>query len=206
MSDIDFLSQLENQQHIQRCQALYDNATETLSKAADRLNSSQIDASEGRIQYFEKLTIGAGAVIAAIVSFVGSKPHTLSPSWVLRLSLIALVITLVAALWRNFRYPFYLLSARTVDWMEATLEKDKRKRELVKYSPGAMNIETGKPIDVEKWIADLEGEETRTLGAIKKMTGQRNRQRREWAYAERISLVSLLVSMVCLVCLAWWNF
>lgn len=66
MSDIDFLSQLENQQHIQRCQALYDNATETPSKAADRLNSSQIDASEGRIQYFEKLTIGAGAVIGLL--------------------------------------------------------------------------------------------------------------------------------------------
>jgi hypothetical protein len=56
-------------------------------------NQIQVDSAKDRTPYFEKLTIGCGAAIAATVSFLGgSDKHALHPTWVLRCSLVALVV------------------------------------------------------------------------------------------------------------------
>jgi hypothetical protein len=73
----------------------------------------QIDSGAEKAQYFEKLAIGSGAAIAAMVSFLGGHTGRLQPAWIPRCSLVSLVIAMFAALYRNFRYPFYVTAVRT---------------------------------------------------------------------------------------------
>ena len=123
MDDRDFLSSMEKQQDIQRTQLLYDEAAKKLSVAASTLNSFQLDATVGRTAYFEKLTIGAGATIAAMVSFLGTDHHRLNPEWLMRGSLICLVVVIFTALFRNYRYPFYMLTVRQIEYLQASRER-----------------------------------------------------------------------------------
>jgi hypothetical protein len=108
-SDADFLDEMEKRQQGQleapRLRTLYENAAERYSDRAKRFNEMQTDAATGRISFFQKITIGTGASIAAIVSFLGTKSHTLQPRWVLRASLVTLAFVLFTALLRNFLPP-----------------------------------------------------------------------------------------------------
>src|ERR1035438_1104565 len=134
--DSTFLQDIEkvqtNQIEIQRLRSWYDEAAQDFSKKAKQINEYQIVAASDRVSFFEKVAIGAGASIAAIVSFLGAKSHPLEPRWVLRASLISLASVLFAALLRNFLYPFYLLAARNVEYSKAYREKEKRKAQCIK--------------------------------------------------------------------------
>src|SRR6266481_3639165 len=93
------------------------------------LSKTHVELAKERTQYFEKLAIGSGATIAAIVSFLGVHAGKLHPVWIMQCSLISLVVAIVAALYRNFRYPHYILAVTNVSWINAKLYQQQRKKE-----------------------------------------------------------------------------
>jgi hypothetical protein len=108
--DIGFLEQMQHQQQTQldtqRLKVLFDEASAQYSEKASQFNAYQTDAASERTSFYDKIAIGAGAAIAAMVSFLGAKPHTLEPRWMLRASLVTLGLTMFTALLRNFLYPY----------------------------------------------------------------------------------------------------
>src|ERR1035437_5934655 len=94
--DMDFLEQMQHQQatqlDTQRLKVLFDEASAQYSKKASLFSAYQTDAASERTSFFEKIAIGAGATIAAVVSFLGAKPHSLEPRWALRASLVTLAL------------------------------------------------------------------------------------------------------------------
>jgi hypothetical protein len=114
---------MHRQVDVERARLLLQEATRSENKAATSFNRVQVDAGKEKSQYFEKLAIGSGAAIAAIVSFLGAHSGSgaaLKPGWILRCSLVSLVVALFAALYRNFRYPYYVFAVWKRLWVEAT--------------------------------------------------------------------------------------
>jgi hypothetical protein len=79
-----------------------------------------LEAATQRTSFFEKIAIGSGATIAALVSFLGTHAAGLHPHWVLRCSLVSLAIAMVSALYRNYMYPHYQVSANARQFYAAT--------------------------------------------------------------------------------------
>jgi hypothetical protein len=190
-----------------RLKSLHDAANANLRKAVKTSNQTQIDIAKERTQFFEKLAIGSGATIAAIVSFLGAHSQRLQPPWILRASLVALVVTLFSALFRNLRYPKYVLSATEIGYWEASIEEQERRREMIGAEQGRVaDIYTGLPFDTKKTAREL-GKSTEE--ALKIMSQKRSREKRhlrEWQTAEKVCLTAVCVAMVSLVWLALVNF
>ena len=116
------------------------------AESRGEFNQLQVDSGKGRSQYFEKLTIGCGAAIAAIVSFLGgSNKHALHPTWVLRCSLVALAVAMRAALYRNCRYQNYWMAFDKRAYTEALRDEERCRNDLFQVVP-AHSWEDGKPI------------------------------------------------------------
>ncbi len=195
-----------NQLEIQRLRSLYDEAAQDYSKKANQLNEHSIVAAKDRVSFFEKVAIGAGASIAAIVSFLGAKSHPLEPRWVLRASLISLSSVLFAALLRNYLYPFYFFAARQVQYSKAYREKEKRKAQCVKAMPVNINLDTGEQIDPTKFLIEWEQDDTQSASAIEKLQKRETRYFRGWKWSEAACLSAIFVSSQWLVLLVRWNF
>jgi hypothetical protein len=208
--DGTFLQDIENVQsnqfEIQRLRSLYDEAAQDYSKKANQLNEYSIVAANDRVSFFEKVAIGAGACIAAIVSFLGAKTHPLEPRWVLRASLISLASALFAALLRNYLYPFYLFAARQVQFSKAYREREKRKALCVKAMPVNLNWDTGEQIDPKTFLIDWEQDDKQSASAIETFQKREARYFRGWKWSEVACLGAVVASSVWLVLLVWWNF
>jgi hypothetical protein len=89
----------------------YNFAADRHQQAFEVLTKTQLEAATQRTSFFEKIAIGSGATIAALVSFLGTHAAGLHPHWVLRCSLVSLAIAMVSALYRNYMYPHYQVSA-----------------------------------------------------------------------------------------------
>jgi len=208
--DSSFIQDIEkvqsNQLEIQRLRSLYDEAAQDYSKKANQLNEHSIVAAKDRESFFEKVAIGAGASIAAIVSFLGAKAHPLEPRWVLRASLISLASALFAALLRNYLYPFYLFAARQVQFSKAYREREKRKAQYVKAMPVNINWDTGEQIDPTKFLIEWGKDDKQSASAIETLERRETRYFRGWKWSEVACLTAIVVSSLWLVLLVWWNF
>ncbi len=91
----------------------------------------QAELAKERTQYFEKIALGSGATIAAVVSFIGSQKSTLQPAWLFRSALIALVVTMVAAMYRNYKYPYYVMNVFQGFKLSKWQRQAKAKREIL---------------------------------------------------------------------------
>jgi hypothetical protein len=205
-----FLQDIEkvqtNLNEIQRLRSLHDEAAQDYSRKANQLNEYAIVAANDRVSFFEKVAIGAGASIAAIVSFLGAKSHPLEPRWVLRASLISLAFALFSALLRNYLYPFYLFAARQVEYSKAYREREKRKAQCVKAMPVNINWDTGEQIDPTKFVIDWELDDKQSASAIETLEKRKTRYFRGWKWSEVACLAAIVVSSLWLVLLVWWNF
>jgi hypothetical protein len=121
MGDLSDMFQQLAQQHqavdpvdVQRLRLLLDGADKQLQKVEADREQSQLEGAKGREDFYDKLTIGAGATIAALVSFLGSHSTRLQPTWIFRGALISLVLTMIASLYRNYRYPNYVLQIHKI--------------------------------------------------------------------------------------------
>ncbi len=205
-SDSDFLNQMNSQMEAQRLKGLYDDAAARGNNAAERFNSAQADAASERVDFYEKLAIGAGAAIAAIVSFVGSKAHSLQPPWLLRASLVSLTITMAAALVRNYLYTSYLLFARQIQWLVAYREKEKRATELMNVQQLNIDVETGNPIDAEQFAVKWKKSDLESEVGIEHLRKRIRRYFHGWKHSGELCFLSLVAAAIGLIILVWWNF
>lgn len=200
------VQQRKMESEAQRLMALYNDAAQRYSKRADLFNAYQTDAAAERTSFFEKIAIGAGATIAATVSFLGTKSHSLEPRWALRASLITLAFVMFTALLRNFLYPFYLFAARQLEWFKAYREKERCKAQYITGTAINLDLDTGKPIDAKQFAIDWEKSDKDSADSIEKVAKRLDLYLKGWTYSERACLIALVVAVVCLVLLTWWNF
>jgi hypothetical protein len=180
-------------------------AAKLRQRANAELADTSIQLGKDRTQYFEKLAIGSGAVIAAVVSFLGTHAIQLHPRYPFRSSLVALVLTAVFAMYRNFRYPSYILAAKH----RVLMEKDRgaRRIDIKSYLAGVTTVDDeGKVIDATTAKADFALCDKDLTEAVEKSKKLENWRIREWQTAERTCLAAASVAMICLVWLAIQNF
>ena len=191
---------------IKRLEAVYRDASNTRSQAATKINELQVEIATQRASFFEKLTIGSGAAIAAIVSYLGSGSHHLYPHWAMRCSLVALVSAMIAGLYRDYRYPYYVLSVRKRVWLEAEREMQRSKNNYLLASPNPIDFDTGHPIDKIESNEEFKDSDAKLQVTIPEVTKDEERYLMEWTTAERVCLIAIGVAMICLVWIALETF
>jgi hypothetical protein len=178
----------------------------TLEKSANAdIVQTAVDIAKARTQYFEKLVIGSGATIAALVSFLGTHSTRLQPRWILRCSLISLVVVLVTALYRNLRYPSYVLVVKHRVWMER--QRERFRIQIKSYDFGIPTSDgSNQVVDQKSAEAEFKENDASLSSAIQKKTKSERRCLVEWRTAEYICLAGIIVAMISLVWLALCNF
>jgi hypothetical protein len=191
---------------IARLQHLLQSAQEHLRSAEKQVTDTVFDSAKERTQFFEKLAIGSGATIAALVSFLGVHATRMQPVWILRCALVSLVFALVTAMYRNFRYPYYALAATERVRIEAMQYQQRCKNDLFQVDRSAVAIQTGRPIDLKQWTDDFNKSDAGLVTLIKEKKKREERLLAEVGWVERVCLVSICVAMIALVWLALRNF
>jgi hypothetical protein len=179
-----------------RTRSPLDGALEILNENESDLRQRHLSADLGREKFFDRLALGSGAAITAIVSFLGAHSAGLHPEWALRCSLIALALTMCAALYRNLLYPRYRLHASAHNWLVAL-------RRAERVEADSQIIKRGEDSVVyDDWRASLERDDP----AIKETAKRADILSFHFLLAELISVLSACVAMVALVWLALRNF
>ena len=184
---------------------LASNSRKKVSALQALCSSTQIELSKERTQYFEKLVLGCGATIALVVSYLGSQHPTLEPKWLLRTALVALGAAMLGAMYRNWIYPRYVLSARYKELDEALLENHRNYGEFARTTP-LTSLQTGRP--ASDYIAHPTfGEIDAVLTAkIKEFKEQEDHIWKNLKWVEPAVLFFAATGIILLVVLAWINF
>lgn len=191
---------------LRRLQALHQAAIESVSRTEADISQTRVDTAKERTQYFEKLAIGSGATIAAIVSFLGVHSGKLQPAWIIRFSLVVFTAAIIAALYRNFRYPFYVLAAKQLSWIRAKLHEQECRKDYLRADPNVHSWQTGEQIDVPTWISGAEKAVAELQPEIAKKEKRTTRLFREVQISEGACLLSVALGMISLALLALLNF
>jgi hypothetical protein len=202
----DFGQPLSDAQEIQRPQLLLDGADKQLRKVETDREKSQLEGAQGRVNFIDKLTIGAGAAIAALVSFLGSHSAGLHPRWILNSALTCLAFTMLAGLIRNYRYPNYVMQIHKISWIRCSIYQQQCRLNCIRADPNTVSIQTGKPINIEKTIKDFTESEAQARAALTEQEKIGEHLLKQWTYAENLCLTFVFLSMVSLICLAIFNF
>jgi hypothetical protein len=144
---------MDNPVEAQRLTMLMDSADAQAEATGKQLNDKQVELSKERTQYFEKIALGSGATIAAIVLFVGSHAAKLRPGFLLRSALIAFVASMITAMVRNWIYPYYVSAVFMTEYDKALLNQQNAKTALFIAVP-TISIQTGVWVDISQWQAN----------------------------------------------------
>jgi hypothetical protein len=188
-----------------RLEALLDSASKYARETNQRAAQVSIDIAQEKTQYFEKLALASGGTIALVVSFVGSHAGKLQPPWLLRSSLVVLVLAMIAAMYRNWKYPFYLLAVHAKLDFDAKLDKERCRRDCIVAIP-ALSLQDGKPINVQEFVKGFSATETVLTEKIKEFQKTERSAFTIVKYVEQITLLLMVIAMAMLVALAWKNF
>ena len=187
--------------HSARILAAQQKATE----ANHRTSQASVDVGKEKVQYFEKIALGTGATIAAIISFVGSSPASIHTPKVLKTSLVLFVLGLVGAMYRNWRYPFYTMSVWIRTDAEAKLQVEQCEYELFDEHPEIQILEFGKPVPHDTWATEYEKRKAIAEKNINDAIKRENRIFFEIQIVENASLILIVLAIVSLVALIWLN-
>jgi hypothetical protein len=191
---------------IQRRRDRLNSANQWVKETADDTTQTQLNFSTERTQFFEKLAIGSGATIAGIVSYLGVHAKGLSPSWMMHAALGLLTVSMVSALYRNFRYPNYVLAVKDLNWCSAKAHEQECKKDCFEAEPNAVSWQTGERINAKKWISDVNADKNKIETLLQEKDNRQKRLLREYTCAEIVCLVALSLAMIALVWLAMRNF
>jgi hypothetical protein len=193
-------------QELHRLRVLLEGAEKQRQKVYADIEQSRIDSAKGRVDFFDRLTIGSGATIAALVSFLGAHTSKLQPTWILRGALVSLVLTMIAGLFRNYRYPNYVLQIHKISLLNSSRYQQQCRLNCLKADPTAISIQTGQQIDLPKTIKDFEksDEELETHVVDARKLGRR--LEKQWTYAQFVCISFATLAAVLLVWLAIANF
>jgi len=172
----------------------------------ERAVQGSLDIGKEKTQFFEKIALASSGTIALVVSFVGSHKEHLQPPWLLRSALAALVLSMVAATYRNWRFPFYLYANFAKQYLDAKLKAMYAERDCVQSRAVVSVNEVGNAISIEDSSKRFAEDER----AFKKQIGECERQEngsfKVVQAVEYVTLCLLSLGMVLLVALAWRNF
>jgi hypothetical protein len=185
--------------------ACYERDKKFASEANLRAVQISNDIGKEKTQYFEKIALAAGGTIALVVSFVGAHAGRLRPPWLLRSALVTLVLTMIGAMWRNWKFPFYQIANYGRQYVAAQLERERSKRDLVVSVP-SINPDTGQPNDVQAIHAQFAVDEKTLNSKIAECQRQEDSAFRQTKWLEYAALTLIVVSMGMLIALAWLNF
>ena len=199
------MTDLPPPQDQRRLEALLDDASSHALDMNRRAVQASLDAGKERVQYFEKIALACAGTIALVVSFVGSHPGHLQPPWLLRCSLITLVLAMMAAMYRNWRFPFYVMANHRRQELVAQRDKQRARRDLI-VAFQTVAIENGELIDVNQWLAEFKKGEEICDDSIAKIKKQEDSASICTKRAEYAALVLTVAGMIMLIALAWENF
>jgi hypothetical protein len=197
---------LTDPHEIARLRHLADTASAELQTAVKRYNGTQVETSTESTQFFEKLAIGSGATIAALVSFFGAQHATLHPHWILRIALASLAVVLGAALYRNFRYPYYKLAVNHRLWLEAYREERKHRNNYYQYETNAIDNDTGQPFDLAAWTKGFNRKNDEITSSIQFQRDEEDHWWWQCKWAGHLCLIAVASAFLALVVLAFCNF
>ncbi len=189
----------------QRLVALFDSANKHATEANQRAVQVSVDIAKEKTQYFEKIALASAGTIALVVSFVGSHAGRLQPGWLLRSALIVLALAMIAAMYRNWKYPFYLLACYARQDLIASQEKQRCKRDYIVAVP-SLSLQDGKPIDVQEFLAQFAESEKVLEKRIAELKKQEDSAFGVVKQVEQAALALTVAGMVLLIALAWKNF
>ena len=201
----DSQAQLPHVWERKRLEGLFESAEKHASDMNERAVQGSLEIGKERTQYFEKLALMSSATIALVVSFVGSHAGQLRPVWLLRSVLILLVLAMVAAIYRNWRFPFYVLAGYMKQELEAKQNKERRRRDLIVGVP-TFDMEDGTPIDVPAFLVEFAETDKTYDKRVKEVKKFADSAFSVVKNVERVALVLIVLAMVLLIALAWINF
>ncbi len=189
-----------------RLEALFDSSIKSVDNASKEAHRASIDIATEKTKYFEKIAIGSGATIALMVSFVGSHQGRLHPPWLLRSALVALVLSMICAMLRNWRFPFYTWAYYLGQKLKAERVKENRKKDLITSSFPPLSMEDGNPIDVDQYLRNFDATSTKLTGEIIKFDKKEKSTFLQIKRIEFATLILAVIGMTLLIALAWINF
>ena len=192
---------LEKRRH----EVLLERATRHAENVESALHKSTIEIASETTKYFEKVALGSGATIAAMVSFIGSHSGKLSPPYLLRSALVTLVMAMLTAMYRNWRYPRYVLTQYQAQHYQAMLNREQCKRDYFMAAPTA-SLQDGKIINPQEFAKYVEGIETTFTAYIARFKKIETRISKEVEWMGNVSLLCAVVGIGQLIALAWINF
>ena len=140
-----------------------------------------------------------------MVSFVGAHSGGLNPPWLLRSALVALVLAMITAMYRNWKYPFYLIAIYGRQYAAAQLERERSKRDFFVRTP-SIDPESGQLNDVQVIHAQFAQDEKALNDKIDECQRQEHSTFEQTKWLERLALALIVISMGMLIALAWRNF
>ncbi|HXR40224.1 MAG TPA: hypothetical protein VN776_14085 [Terracidiphilus sp.] len=204
---MDDLFDISPEMELSRLQAHLDNAEKHAREMNEHAVEGSIEIGKEKTQYFEKIALASGGTIALVVSFVGSHTGKLQPWWLLRAALVALLLSMFAGMYRNWKYPFYMYASYLLEHLKAMQETGRWRAEIVrKFGSTSLSSDDGKPVDVEQSLTDLKEVEAILEGKVAECKKNQTSAIRLVGKAEIAALVFIASAMVLLLALAWMNF
>ena len=190
-----------------RLQALFDSAEKHAMVVNQRAVEGSLDIGKEKTQYFEKIALACGGAIALVVSFVGSHAGKLQPGWLLRAALAALLLAMIAAMYRNWKFPFYMLDSYLLEQSMADQKTERRRADVLEaFGASFINVNDGKPVDVPRSLNKLREADAMLKENIATLDKRRASALSLVKKAEIATLVLIVGAMVLLLALAWINF
>ena len=188
-----------------RLQILWERARRSVVSLEKQAAEKRVEISKERIQYFEKIAFGCGGTIALVVSFVGAHAQRLQPEWLLRSSLVVLALAMLGAMYRNWRYPYYVLAAfhKTLD--KAMLEEAECNRNAT-LSTDAFSLQTGRPFDSTEVERKFQENKSVLTQKINEFEAREDKVWNELKFVEPTTLILTTLGLSLLIALAWLNF
>ncbi len=190
----------------QRLKRLLENAETQKNDIQSQYSKVQSENAKDRVQFFEKIALGAGATIAGLVSAIGIHGATqkiIRGALCLRVSFVLLAVALAGAVYRNWRYPYYLLRVINESELRAHLKIQELKGEYFSKFE-TFSMQTGEPISPD-W-GEKAADSNHALKS--KIDEHRKKAKNIWTEIrtiENVTLVSSILAMVGLVALACLN-
>jgi len=186
--------------------SLVESAKKHAADMNERATQTTVDIAKEKTQYFEKIALASAGTIALVVSFVGSHAGRLQPPWLLRSALVVLVLAMIAAMYRNWRFPFYMMGVYGRQYLEAKRQSRKRERDYVMEFPSLAREEDGTPMDISQFQTEFAEEAKLFETKIAECTKQEKSAFATVKFVEYLTLTLVITGMGLLIALAWKNF
>jgi len=161
-----------------RLETLVNQAANHADKVEDELWKTSIRISTEATTFFEKVALGCGATVAAVISFLGAHSGRLAPPYLLRASLVTLVLSMLGAMYRNWRYPNYVLANYQSQQYEALLKRERCRRDLFLAIP-SVSLQDGKQINAAsfaQYVVELEESMAKSIANFKRREKRINKK------------------------------